>query len=169
MPNITTVAVVGATGRQGGAVARQLLGQGIRTIALTRNPGSAAAIALGQAGAEVRAADLDNVASIEVALDQADGLFAVTNFWEGAPGPVLGSEGEVRQGIGLIAAAERASVRHVVLATAAGAFGRPSRVAHVASKQQIERRLMQSGLGWTIIRPTFFMENLLVPWMGVWD
>lgn len=162
-------AVVGATGRQGGAVARHLLSGGWQVRALTRDTQQPSAQALAAQGAELVAADLDDPSSLEAALGGMDSLFAVTNFWQGAPGPILGAEGEARQGTALVEAARQAGIGHVVLSSAAGAFGPISRMAHVASKQKIERHLMASGLAWTILRPVFFMENLTVPWMGVWQ
>lgn len=164
-----TIAVTGATGRQGGAVVEHLLRSGRNVRALTRAPLSESAQRLRDMGAEVRQADLEDPSSLKASLEGVSALFAVTNYWDGAPGPILGAEGEIRQGGNLIGAAEAAGVGHVVLSTASGTFGRKSDIAHIASKQQIEARLLESPLSWTIIRPVFFMQNLTVPWMGVWE
>ena len=83
--------VTGATGRQGGAVARRLLKRGHRVRALTRDPEKPAAEALAEMGAEVVRGDLDDRLSVERALEGAYGVFAVQNFWE------AGYEREVRQ------------------------------------------------------------------------
>ena len=83
--------LTGATGRQGGAVARRLLERGHGVRALTRDPNKPAARALTGMGAEVTRGDLDDRPSVERALEGAYGVFAVQNFWE------AGYEREVRQ------------------------------------------------------------------------
>ena len=91
--NTKTILVTGATGQQGGAVARQLLKQPSFAVqALTRDPAKPAARALAQAGAEVIRGDLDDPASVRRALEGAWGVFSVQNFME------TGYDGEVRQG-----------------------------------------------------------------------
>lgn len=82
---LTKVAVLGATGQQGGAVANALLKQedGPTVVALTRNPDSAKAQALKAQGAQVRQADLNDVESLKRAFDGCDGAFVLANFWEG--------------------------------------------------------------------------------------
>ena len=80
-----TIAVVGATGAQGGGLVRAILADpagGFAARALTRDPNSGKAKALAAAGAEVVAANLDDVASLRKAFDGAYGAFCVTNFWE---------------------------------------------------------------------------------------
>ena len=74
--------VTGATGRQGGAVARRLLKRAHRVRALTRDPDKPAAKALAEMGAEVVRGDLDQRASVERALEGVYGVFSVQNFWE---------------------------------------------------------------------------------------
>jgi uncharacterized protein YbjT (DUF2867 family) len=78
------IAVFGATGAQGGGLARAILADPKRRFALravTRKPDGAAARALASAGAEVVAADLDDPPSIERAMRGAHGAFCVTNYW----------------------------------------------------------------------------------------
>ncbi len=169
MTFVGKAAVIGATGRQGGATARAMLERGWTVRALTRNRSQPAAQGLASLGIEVVEADLEDRDSLADAFAGMDGLFALTNFWDGAPGPILGAEGEVRQGLNIVQAASQARIDHVVFSSAAGSFGHPSRMAHVASKQRIERALMSGVTGWTVLRPVFFMENLTVPWMGVWS
>jgi uncharacterized protein YbjT (DUF2867 family) len=78
-----TILVVGATGMQGGGVARHLLRRGtIKVRCLTRRPDSEAARLLQQQGAEVVQADLDDIASIRRAVHGCKGVFGVTDFWE---------------------------------------------------------------------------------------
>ncbi|OLN97347.1 NmrA-like family domain-containing protein 1-like protein 2 [Colletotrichum chlorophyti] len=76
------IAVVGATGNQGGSVARRFLSAGYRVRALTRNVSSPAAIALTALGADVVSADLEDVPSLEKAFRGANVIFSVTNYWE---------------------------------------------------------------------------------------
>src|SRR5512134_1277707 len=73
------ILVTGATGRQGGAVARELLSHGHKVRAMTRRPDSPAAKELANRGAEVRAGDLDDEASLERAVAGAWGVFAMQN------------------------------------------------------------------------------------------
>ncbi|KAJ0164100.1 NmrA-like family domain-containing protein 1 [Colletotrichum tanaceti] len=79
------IAVVGATGNQGGSVARRFLAAGYRVRALTRDVSSPAATALAAAlgpDLELVTADLEDVASLEAAFRGANVLFSVTNYWE---------------------------------------------------------------------------------------
>src|SRR6267154_1786340 len=79
------IAVFGATGAQGGGVARAVLNDPSRRYALravTRKPGAAAAMELASRGADIVTADLDDARSVERALEGAYGAYFVTNFWE---------------------------------------------------------------------------------------
>ncbi|KAK2063555.1 NmrA-like family protein [Colletotrichum caudatum] len=78
------IAVVGATGNQGGSVARRFLAAGYRVRALTRNPSSPSAASLAALGPDLELvqADLENVASLEDAFRGANSIFSVTNYWE---------------------------------------------------------------------------------------
>lgn len=76
------ICVVGATGNQGGSVARRFLAAGFRVRGLTRNIASPTAQALSAAGIEVVAADLADPASLAAAFRGANVIFSVTNFWE---------------------------------------------------------------------------------------
>src|SRR2546425_3585973 len=102
------VLVTGATGQQGGAVARQLLSRGHKVRALTRKPQGEAAKALAGLGAEVVPGDLDDVGSVEKALRGPWGVFSVQNTWE------AGVAGEERQGKRLAEVARKAGGRHFV-------------------------------------------------------
>jgi uncharacterized protein YbjT (DUF2867 family) len=77
-----TFLVTGATGKQGGATARQLLKAGAKVRALTRKPDGKSAQALQAAGAEVVKGNLNDPASLDAAMKGIDGVFSVTNFWE---------------------------------------------------------------------------------------
>jgi nucleoside-diphosphate-sugar epimerase len=109
------IAVLGATGAQGGGVVRALLQDPLHRYAvraLTRQPHAAKARALAAAGAKVVAADLDARPSLERTFASAHGLFAVTNFWEH-----LSPERELAQARHIAEAARAAGVAHVVWST----------------------------------------------------
>jgi len=150
------VAVIGATGRQGGAVARQLLTRGWRVRALTRRGGAAEARALTALGAEVRVADLDSPASLEAAFHGAHGVYLVTDFWE------HGLAAEVRQGVNAVDAAARTGIGHLVFSSVGGSDRTEGLgITHFDGKRRIERHLVGSGLPFTIFRPVTFLENFV--------
>jgi uncharacterized protein YbjT (DUF2867 family) len=154
MPKPITVLVAGATGRQGGAVARLLLEKGHRVRALTRRPGSQAAAALHVLGAEIFEADLDDGASVEAAARGADAFFLVaTPFPEG-------TRAEARQGKRAADAARKAGVQHLVYSSVASA-DQATGIPHFESKREVERHVEGLGVPYTIVAPAFFMENLL--------
>jgi uncharacterized protein YbjT (DUF2867 family) len=153
------IAVFGATGAQGGGLARALLRDPARRFAvraLTRQPGTRAARALAQAGAEVVQADLDRPGTLTPALDGAHGVFGVTDFWEH-----FCPERELRQAEQLAAAAARAGARHVVWSTqedtreAGGAW----RVPQMDAKGQADAFF--AGLPTTYLLPSFYWDNLI--------
>jgi uncharacterized protein YbjT (DUF2867 family) len=148
------ILVTGATGQQGGAVARHLLAQGWPVRALTRDPNKPAAWALAQAGAEVVQGDNEDRASLDAAMKNVYGVFSVQNFW----GPDVGVEGEVRQGKHIADAAKAANVKHFVY-TSVGGAERSSGIPHFESKWQIEQLIGSLGLPATILRPVAFMDN----------
>lgn len=144
------IAVSGATGQQGSAVARHLLARGFSVRALTRHPAKAAA--LQAAGAEVAACDLGDPKSIAQALAGAGGVFSVQTPFE------KGVEAEVAQGIALADAARDARVAHFVYSSVGGA-GNNTGIPHFESKWEIEQHVRALKLPATILRPVYFMEN----------
>ena len=151
--NTKMILVTGATGQQGGAVARHLLKQaGFAVRALTRDPATHNARSLAQAGAELFQGDLDDPASVRRALEGAWGVFSVQNFME------TGCDGEIRQGKTLADAAKAAGVQHFVYSSVVCA-DRKTGVPLFESKRQIEQHITQSGFSHTILRPAFFMQN----------
>jgi len=106
------IAVTGATGRQGGAVARNLMADGWRVRALTRKPDSGRAQALAAAGAVVVAADMEAPHTLIPAMRGVYGVFSVQNP------RIAGEEGEVRQGRNVADVALRAGVEHIVYGSA---------------------------------------------------
>jgi uncharacterized protein YbjT (DUF2867 family) len=115
MAGKNVIAVVGATGAQGGSLARAILADrssNFSVRAITRDPDKAAAKALADAGAEVVGADIDDVASVQKAFAGAAGAFCVTNFWEH-----FSAEKEKAQARNLADAAKAAAVPHVIWST----------------------------------------------------
>lgn len=109
------IAVVGATGAQGGGLVRAILNDKngpFTARAITRNVNSDKAKALADAGAEVVAADLDDVKSLKQAFEGAHGAFCVTNFWEH-----FKPEKEVTQARNMAQAAKDAHVKHIIWST----------------------------------------------------
>ncbi len=148
------VAVVGATGQQGGAVVRSLLASGGWTVrAVVRDPGSDAARALADDGAELVRADLDEPDTLRAAFEGARGVYSVQSF----TGPD-GIDGEIRQGKAVADAAKDAGVAHLVYASIDGAE-RASGVPHFESKFAIEQHIESLGQPATILRLVAFMDN----------
>ncbi|HEX5854997.1 MAG TPA: NmrA/HSCARG family protein [Thermoanaerobaculia bacterium] len=152
------ILVSGATGQQGGAVARQLIARGCKVRAMTRKPGEAKARALASLGAEVVDGDLNDAASLERALAGAWGAFSLQNTWE------AGVEREEEQGKRFAEAAKKSGVSHLVYSSVASA-DRNTGIPHFENKFRIEQKVRSLGFpSWTIVRPVFFMDNLLSPW-----
>lgn len=144
------ILVTGATGQQGGAVARALLDKGQKVRVMTRNPEKA--VALAKAGADVVQGDLTNQAILQMALRGVHGVFAMSTPFE------AGMEAEVRQGMMLADAAKQAGVAHYVY-TSVGSAHRHTGIPHFESKWKVEQHIQRIGLPATILRPVWFMEN----------
>jgi uncharacterized protein YbjT (DUF2867 family) len=149
------ILITGGTGKQGGAVARELLAAGHRVRIMTRKPDSAPAKELASLGAEVVKGDLDDVYSLPGALRDVWGAFAVQNTWE------AGVEREEVQGKQFAEAARAAGVQHYVYASV-GSAHRETGIPHFENKARVEERVRELGFpSWTVLRPAFFMENFL--------
>ena len=148
------ILVTGATGQQGGSVARHLLQQNQKVRVLTRNPAKAEALA--KLGAEVVQGDMADPKSLAAALQGVSGVFAMTTPYEGI-------EKEVQQGIALADAAKAAGVSHYVF-TSVQSADRNTGIPHFETKWKVEQHIKKIGLPATILRPAFFMENFASPW-----
>ena len=148
------IAVTGATGQQGGAVARKLLADGWKVKGLTRDPNKPAARELAKLGAEILPGDMESRPQLDAAFRGAHGVFSVQNFWL----PNVGYEGEVQQGKNVADAAKAAGVRHLVFSSV-GAAHRGAGQRHFDSKWVIEQYIHKVGVPYTILRPSAFMEN----------
>lgn len=151
-PSVHTVLVTGATGSQGGAVARELLDAGWQVRGLTRDVTRDAARELELLGADMVEGDLDDRDSLDRAVEGCYGVFSVQQFWE------HGIEGEIRQGRNLADAATAAGVQHYVQSSVGGAE-RDTGIPHFDSKWEIEQHLEGLDLPVTVLRPVFFMNN----------
>ncbi len=145
------VAVTGATGRQGGAVARHLLSDGRRVRALTRRPDGPAARALAGLGADVVRADMMNPGDLAAAFGDVYGVYSVQNFMPG------GTDAEITQGRNVADAAAAAGVRHLVYGSA-GTGATDTGVPSWDSKLVVQAYLRALGLPLTVLRPMAFME-----------
>ena len=169
------IAVVGSTGAQGGGVVRAILEEGSYAAhALTRKPDGDKAQALAAMGAEVVAADLDDVASLERALAGAYGAFFVTNFWEH-----FSPAKEQQQARNLADAAKRAQLQHVVwstledtrkqiplsdnrMPTLQGKY----KVPHFDAKGEMDAYFLALGVPTTFLRASFYWDNFVHFGMG---
>ena len=152
--NDKLIAITGATGQQGGAVARKLLAEGWKVRALTRDLDKPAAQEVASLGAELIPGDMDNRAELDAAFQGVYGVFSVQNYWL----PNVGFEGEIRQGKNVTDAAKAAGVQHLVYSSV-GSAHRGMGQKHFDSKWQIEQYIHSLGVPYTILRPVFFMEN----------
>jgi uncharacterized protein YbjT (DUF2867 family) len=152
------ILVAGATGNQGGAVARSLLDRGFRVRALTRDPQKPEAQALAEQGTEVVQGDMEDRSAMDRVLEGTYGVFSVQNFWE------TGYDREVQQGKTVADAAKAAGVKHFVYSSV-GSAHRQTGIPHFESKWEVEEHMRDVGLPYTIFRPVFFMQN----WEGMRD
>jgi uncharacterized protein YbjT (DUF2867 family) len=150
-----TILITGVTGNQGGAVAQALQGTGFHLRGLTRMPEGERAAALARQGVDVVKGDLDDEATLRRALAGAWGIFGVQNTLE------AGVEREEAQGKRLATRAREAGVEHFVY-TSVGSAHKRTGVPHFDNKWRIEETVRRLRFpSHVILRPVFFMENLL--------
>jgi uncharacterized protein YbjT (DUF2867 family) len=171
------IAVVGATGAQGGGLARAILADpagGFAVRALTRQVDGDKARALAAAGAEVVHADLDDEASLQRALQGAYGAYFVTNFWEH-----FSPEREQAQAAAMAVAAKAAGLQHVIWSTLEDSrrfvpltdermptlMGR-YKVPHFDAKGEADHFFADAGVPTTFLLTSFYWENLIYFGMG---
>ena len=147
------IAVIGATGQQGGAVVRALQAQGqFKVRALTRHPAKHRGLA-----DEVVEADLDRPETLKAAFAGAHGVFLVTNFWEQAD--------EVKQATAAVRAAKEAGVQHFIWSTLPDveAISRGKlHVPHFTGKAKVDRIVKDAGFAHhTFVIAPFFYQNLV--------
>jgi uncharacterized protein YbjT (DUF2867 family) len=172
MPEKKTIAVIGATGAQGGGLVRAILADwsgAFTPRAITRNPSSDKAQALRAAGAEVVVADTDRPATLGRAFAGAHGAFLVTNFWEH-----FSPERELTQARNMAEAAKSAGVQHVIwstledtrrwvplederMPTLQGKY----KVPHFDAKGEADRIFDELGVPTTCLLTSFYWDNLI--------
>ncbi len=149
-----TILVTGITGQQGSAVARRLLADGWPLRGLTRDPESERAQAFARLGVELVPGDLTDERSLVEPLAGVYGVFAMATPFEKGP------ENELAQADTLGNMAAAVGVEHYVYSSVASADKRTG-IPHFESKAKAEEHLRHLDLPLTIIRPVYFMENLL--------
>ena len=165
------ITVFGATGAQGGGLARAILTdpqQRFRVRAVTRKPDSPAARALSEIGADIAVADLDDATSVRRAMDGAHGAFCVTNFWEH-----FSPDKELAQASTMAQAALDAGVKHVVWSTLEDTreFVAPGsrmpvlmgkyNVPHFDAKGEANRAFIDRKVPTTLLYTSFYWDNLI--------
>jgi len=152
-----TILITGVTGKQGGAVAQALVGAGFRLRGLTRKPDGEQAAALARNGVEIIKGDLDDESTLRRALAGVWGVFGVQTSLE------AGVEREEAQGKRLVTLAREAGVQHYVY-TSVGSAHKRTGIPHFDNKWRIEETVRSLRFpSHVILRPVFFMENLLAP------
>jgi uncharacterized protein YbjT (DUF2867 family) len=177
MSNTKVIAVVGATGAQGGGLVRAIAADpngGFSARAITRNAGSEKARALADLGVEVVEADVDDADSLERAFAGAYGAYCVTFFWEH-----FSPEREAAQIENMAAAAARAGIRHAIWSTLEDTrrwvpltdnrmptlMGR-YKVPHFDAKGESNRRFADHKVPTTYLLTSFYWDNLIHFGMG---
>jgi uncharacterized protein YbjT (DUF2867 family) len=166
------IAVVGATGAQGGGLVRAILADKsgeFTARALTRNVGSEKANALAAAGAEVTQADIDDLASVKRGFAGASAAFCVTNFWEH-----FSPERELAQARNLAQAAKDAAVEHALWSTLEDTrrwvpltddrmptLGGKYKVPHFDGKGEADQIYRDLGVPTTFLLTAYYWENLI--------
>ena len=171
------IAVVGATGAQGGGLVRAILADRsgrFAVRALTRNPNSDKAKALAALGAEVRAADADQPESLAPAFAGAHGIFCLTNFWEH-----FSPEREIAQAQAQASAAKAAGAQHVIwstledtrrwvplsdsrMPTLMGHY----KVPHFDAKGESDHFFRDQGVPTTYLLTSFYWDNFIYFGLG---
>jgi uncharacterized protein YbjT (DUF2867 family) len=171
------IAILGATGSQGGGLARAILADRMGAFGarvLTRDPESEKAQELAKLGAEVVKADANSMPSLRKAFDGAFGVFCVTFFWEH-----FLPETELAQAAAMATAAKMAGVKHVIWSTLEDTrlkvplkdkrmptlMGR-YKVPHFDAKGESDKAFLQAGVPTTYLRTSFYWENFIYFGLG---
>ncbi len=177
MPKKEIIAVMGATGAQGGGLVRAILADRespFAVRAITRKPDSEKAQVLAKLGVEIVAGDADNPASLERAFAGAHGVFCVTNFWEH-----FSADREGAQATAMARATKQAGVRHVIWSTLEDTRTRvplddarlPTlqgkyKVPHFDSKGAVDHVFAEEAAPTTYLLAAFYWENFIYFGMG---
>ncbi len=167
-----TIAVVGATGAQGGGLVRAILNDPKKQFAaraLTRNPRSDKARELARLGVEIVKADLDNPQSLNEAFEGAHGVFCVTSYWEH-----YSPEKEIEQAGNMAEAAKQENVKHVIWSTLEDSrkwlplsdkrmpvLKERYNVPHTDAKGEANKEFSRRRLPTTYLVTSFYWENFI--------
>jgi len=155
------ILVTGATGKQGGALIKHLLGKNFTLRALTRNPKQPAAQDLAKKGVEIVKGDMNDIDTLYPAMKSVYGVFSTQDFWGKKQGKL---ENEVQQGKNLAQVAKECNVQHFIQTMVAAPLNSPALLpAGIASKVEIAQYIMSLQLPWTFVGEVTFMEQFLVP------
>ena len=171
------IAVVGATGAQGGGLVRAIVADrsgAFLARAITRNTGSEKAKELAALGVEVVTGDADDEKSMEKAFRGAYGAFCVTNFWEH-----MSPEREIAQATAMANAARAAGVQHVIWSTLEDSrkfiplhddrmptLHGKWKVPHFDAKGEADQAFIDAGVPTTLLLTSFYWDNLIYFGMG---
>jgi uncharacterized protein YbjT (DUF2867 family) len=163
-----TILVFGATGQQGGAVAAALHAKGWQVRALLRDTDSARAKTLADSGVTLFSGDMADRGSIERAMAGAYGVFSVQpSSGQSIETGGVTDEQEVRYGNAIADIAAAGGVKHLVYSSVNAAGPAKTGMGHFDSKSRIEAHIAGLDILSTIIRPSAFMEILMLPGMGL--
>jgi uncharacterized protein YbjT (DUF2867 family) len=158
-----TILVFGATGKQGGAVARALLRARWAVRAIVREPAAPKSMALRDAGVELVRGSFADSDVIRAAMKEAYGVFSVM---PSSPGGAVNDE-EVRFGTAIADLAAESGIAHLVYSSGASVGETLTGVARFDSKPRIEAHIRALPITATIVRPVVFMEMLVRPGFGL--
>ena len=175
MTDSKVIAIVGATGAQGGGLVRAILADPeheFRARGITRDPDSEKAGALKELGVELVQGDLDDRTSLERAFAGAHGAFCVTNFWEH-----FSADKEIEQAENQAAAAKAAGVAHVIWSSLEDTrrfvtddrmptLQEKYKVPHFDAKEVAEAAFREAGVPTTVLRTAFYWENFIFFGLG---
>ena len=166
------IAVVGATGAQGGGLVRAILNDpngGFSARAITRDVKSPKAQALRQLGAEVVAANVDDLESLKRAFKSAYGAYCVTFFWDH-----MSAEKEIAEGTNMAKAAKETGIQHAIWSTFEDTrkwvplsdnrmptIDGKYKVAHFDGKSEVDHVFADLGVPTTFLLTSFYWENMI--------
>jgi uncharacterized protein YbjT (DUF2867 family) len=171
------ITVFGATGAQGGSLAKAILSDPngeFAARAVTRNVNSDKAKELGKLGAEVVAADVDHPDSVQKALEGAYGAYFVTFFWDH-----FSPEKEIEQAKIFATAAKKAGIKHAIWSTLEDTrefiplhdnrmptLNEKYKVPHFDGKGEGDKFFTQAGVPTTFFYPSFYWDNFIYSGAG---
>jgi uncharacterized protein YbjT (DUF2867 family) len=162
-----TVLVLGATGQQGGSVAHALNAKGWRVKALVRDVHSSKASAMSANGIDTVRGDFTDMQSINIAMAGSYGVFSVQPSSGQGVAYGVTDDDEIRYGKAVADMAAANRVHHLVYSSANAAGPNPTGVGHFDTKSVIEAHIRGLKIMHTIVRPSAFMEILMLPGMGI--